>query len=521
MPQKIRHNQSPCSVPALQLDGNSLTLEALWEVALGRVSLAIAPSALRRIDQSRRCIEAAIEHHRVLYGVTTGFGKLSTLHIPVEDVEQLQYNLLVSHATGTGEPLPEATVRAIMALKANALAKGLSGCRREVVQRLLEMANRGIVPVIPEKGSVGASGDLAPLAHMALVLIGEGEAFFRGQRMAGGTALAEAGIAPLRLAAKEGLALINGTQVTTAILSLALVEFEHLLKVADIAAAISVEAMLGTAAAFDPRIHRARGLAGQLTCADNLRRLLQDSPIVASHRQCHKVQDQYSLRCVPQVHGAAREAARFVRQIVSVELNAATDNPLVFAKDDAVLSGGNFHAQPLALAADTLAIAATQLANIAERRIHDLLDPAASGLAAFLSPQPGLNSGLMIAQVTAASLVSENKVLAHPASVDSIPTSANQENFVSMATWAARKAAEVVRNCSHVLAIELLCGCQALDLRLPLRPGPATGAVLAAVRRRVPTLGSDRLLCRDIEAVKQLVSDGSVVKAAEAVVGQL
>ncbi|MBC7186949.1 MAG: histidine ammonia-lyase [Calditrichaeota bacterium] len=507
--------------PVVELDGDSLTLEALWEVAHGRASLALAPSATARIDSSRRCIEAAIERHSVLYGVTTGFGKLSTVTIPVEEIDRLQYNLLLSHATGTGEPLARATVRAILALKANALAKGLSGCRLEVVQTLIDMANREVLPVIPEKGSVGASGDLAPLAHMALVLIGEGEAFYGGRRLPGGAAMAEAGIAPLRLAAKEGLALINGTQVMTAILALATVEFEQLLKVADIAAAISVEAMLGTATAFDERIHRARNLAGQMTSAHNLRRLLQDSPIVASHRQCHKVQDQYSLRCVPQVHGAAREAARFVRDIVSAELNAATDNPLVFAEDEAVLSGGNFHGQPIALAADALAIAAAQLASIAERRIHDLLDPAASGLPAFLAPQPGLNSGLMIAQVTAASLVSENKVLAHPASVDSIPTSANQENFVSMGTWAARKAAEVVGNCRHVLAIELLCGCQALDLRRPLQPGPGTGAVHAVVRQHVPTLREDRLLQPDIEVVKELINDGRVVAAAEAVVGPL
>ncbi|MCR4440456.1 MAG: histidine ammonia-lyase [bacterium] len=507
--------------PVVELDGGSLTLEALWEVAHGRGSLALAPSAIARMDSSRRCIEAAIARHSVLYGVTTGFGKLSTVTIPVDEIERLQYNLLLSHATGTGDPLPAATVRAILALKANALAKGLSGCRREVAQTLIDMANRGVLPVIPEKGSVGASGDLAPLAHMALVLIGEGEAFYEGRRLPGGAAMAEAGIAPLRLAAKEGLALINGTQVMTAILALATVEFEQLLKVADIAAAISVEAMLGTATAFDERIHRARGLAGQMTSAGNIRRLLQGSPIVASHRQCHKVQDQYSLRCVPQVHGAAREAAGFVRDIVSTELNAATDNPLVFAEDEAVLSGGNFHGQPIALAADTLAIAAAQLANIAERRTHDLLDPAASGLPAFLAAQPGLNSGLMIAQVTAASLVSENKVLAHPASVDSIPTSANQENFVSMGTWAARKAAEVVGNCRHVLAIELLCGCQALDLRQPLQPGPGTGAVHAVLRQHVPTLREDRLLHRDIETVKALIADGSLVAAAEAAVGPL
>ncbi len=507
--------------PVVELDGNSLELEALWEVAQGRASLAIAPAAVSAMEASRRCVDQAIAEHRVLYGVTTGFGKLATITVSPSDIEQLQYNLLVSHATGTGDPLPQPAVRAVMAVKANSLAKGLSGCRPEVAHTLVEMVNRDVLPVIPEKGSVGASGDLAPLAHMALVLIGLGEAFCGGVRTSGREALAKAGLTPLHLAAKEGLALINGTQVMTAILALALVEFEQLLKVADIAAAVSLEAMLGTATAFDRRIHRARGLAGQLASAENVWRLLQDSPIVASHRQCHKVQDQYSLRCVPQVHGAAREGARFVRQLVSAELNAATDNPLVFAQDDVVLSGGNFHGQPIALAADTLAIAAAQIAGIAERRTHDLLDPAASGLPAFLTPEPGLNSGLMIAQVTAASLVSENKVLAHPASVDSIPTSANQENFVSMGTWAARKAAEVVANCRHVLAIELLCGCQALDLRQPLRPGPGTGAVHALIRQHVPFLDRDRTLQGDIETIKKLISEGSVAAAAEAVVGAL
>lgn len=510
-----------CMRPVVELDGNSLTLEAFQEVAQGRASLSVARAALAAMRVSRRCVEQAIEQHRVLYGVTTGFGKLATVTIPPEDIDRLQYNLLVSHATGTGDPLPETTVRGVMVLKANSLAKGLSGCRPQVVEALVELVNRGVTPVMPEKGSVGASGDLAPLAHMALVLIGEGEAVYDNVRMSGKEALARAGIEPLCLAAKEGLALINGTQVMTAILALALLEFELLLKVADIAAAISVEAMLGTATAFDPRIHRARGLAGQMASAHNVWRLLHNSPIVASHRQCHKVQDQYSLRCVPQVHGAAREAAQFVRQIVSAEINAATDNPLVFAQDETVLSGGNFHGQPIALAADTLAIAAAQIANMAERRTHDLLDPAASGLPAFLTPQPGLNSGLMIAQVTSASLVSENKVLAHPASVDSIPTSANQENFVSMGTWAARKAAEVVENCRHVLAIELLCGCQAIDLRRPLRPGPGTGAVHSLVREHVPFLAKDRPLCGDIETIKALITDGSVVKAAEQVVGAL
>ncbi|MDZ7373948.1 MAG: histidine ammonia-lyase [candidate division KSB1 bacterium] len=501
------------------LDGEHLTLEDLHAAATSPlVRIEVSPQARRRMQAARQLIEERVREGRVVYGVTTGFGKLAQVVIPPEDVDQLQLNLVRSHAAGVGERLPAEVVKAALVLKANTLAKGYSGVRPEVVDVLLELYHRGVVPAVPAQGSVGASGDLAPLAHLTLVLLGEGWAEYNGELLPGGEALRRAGIEPLRLGAKEGLALLNGTQISTAIAAMALLRAENLLRCADLAAAMSLEGLLGTPASFDERIQLVRGYVGQVETARNVRQLVEESEIVASHKDCGKVQDAYSLRCVPQVHGAVREALRFVRGMISVELNAATDNPLVFAEDGEILSGGNFHAQPISMACDYLTIAVSQLANMSERRIQDLMDPVISQLPAFLAPKAGLNSGFMIAQVTTASLVSENKTLAHPASVDSIPTSANQEDFVSMAAWAARKALRVVENAEVVIAVELLAAAQAFDLRRPLRPGRGTARAYQIIRGFVPFLAEDRVLQPEIEEVVRLIRSGELVRGVGEVV---
>ena len=386
---------------------------------------------------------------------------------------------------------------------------------------LVEMLNRGVIPVIPQKGSVGASGDLAPLAHMTLVMLGLGEAFVEGQRMSGAEALKKTGLSPVTLKAKEGLALLNGTQVMTAYAAEAIVRAENLAKLADIAGAITVESLLGTRVAFDDRIQQARGFVDQIHVAKNMRKMMADSKIVESHKDCGKIQDPYSSRCIPQVHGSVRQTLRFAREVIKVELNASTDNPLVFSEENEVLSGGNFHGQPISTACDVLAIAVAQLANISERRIENLMDTSLSGLPPFLATKSGINSGFMIAQVTAAALVSENKVLCHPASVDSIPTSANQEDFVSMGAHAARKALEVVENAEIVIGIELLAGCQAIDFRAKLQPGAGTNPAFHIIREHIPTLHKDRLLKNDIEQIRDLVITGQIIQSVEAVIGPL
>ncbi len=502
------------------LDGESLTLADLYAIAGGR-SVAIAPGAMTQMAASRACIEAIIRDGRVVYGVNTGFGKLATIHIADDALETLQRNLVLSHACGIGEPIPAPLVRALIALKINALCKGFSGTRPEVALFLQEMLNRSILPVIPCKGSVGASGDLAPLAHMTLVMLGLGEAWYAGERIPGAEALARAGLEPVTLKAKEGLAVLNGTQVLTAYGAFALQRALQLARLADIAAALSVESLLNTRVAFDPRIQRARGHQAQIRVADNLIRLLAGSAIVESHHDCGKVQDPYSSRCTPQVHGAVRQALAYAEGVISTELNASTDNPLIFAAEQEVLSGGNFHGQPVSLACDTLAIAIAQLANISERRLENLMDPVQSGLPPFLAAESGTNSGFMIAQVTAAALVSENKVLTHPASVDSIPTSANQEDFVSMGAWASRKALEVVENSETVLGIELLAGCQAMDTRQGLEPGQGTGIAWRHIRRRIPSMPRDRLLHEDMVTITRMVRENSIVQAVEAAIGAL
>jgi histidine ammonia-lyase len=505
----------------LAIDGETLTLEALEAVARAGRRVSLQPGAARRMEASRRAVETRLSSGDAVYGLNTGFGKLASVRVAPEHLNALQHNLLRSHCAGVGAPLPEPVVRAALLLRAHCLARGLSGVRPVVVESLLAFLNSGIHPVIPRKGSVGASGDLAPLAHLGIALTGEGEVLSGDGRLPADEALRRAGLAPLRLEAKEGLSLINGTQVSSAIGALALLDAERLGTHADIAAAATLEALRGSEKPFDPRVHAARPHPGQAESAANMRRLLADSEIMASHRDCGRVQDSYALRCIPQVHGAVRDTLRFARSILSIEINSATDNPLVFADDALILSNGNFHGAPVGLALDFSAIALADLASISERRIDRMVNPDLSDLPAFLSPDPGLHSGFMLAQVTAAALVSENKILAHPASVDSIPTSGSKEDHVSMSAHAALKCEEVVRNLEHVLAIETLAACQALDLLRPLRPARAVDAVCAAVRREVAPLDQDRPLSPDIETVRRLIAEGTLRAAAESVSGPL
>ncbi len=490
---------------AITIDGRSLSLDLLVRVALYGETVEVSSEARTRIDAARTVIEKALACGAVIYGVTTGFGKLSDVRIPPEKIGQLQVNLLRSHACGVGEPLPEPEVRASMLLRANSLARGFSGVRAAVVDTLLELLNRRVHPVVPSRGSVGASGDLAPSAHMALVMIGEGEATLDGERLAGGEALRRAGIAPLNLEAKEGLSLLNGTQFIAAVGGLAIARALTLSETADFAGALSTEVLLGTTAASDSRIHDTRPHPGQRRVAETIRSLLTGSEIVASHRDCSRVQDAYSLRCIPQVHGAVHDALEHICEVLTREFNSATDNPLVFAKDGIVLSGGNFHGAPLAHALDYAAIVLTDLAGISERRLERLVNPDLSGLPAFLAPEPGLTSGYMMLQATAAALVSECKLLAHPASVDSIPTSGNKEDHVSMGLTSALKLKTIVDHVETVLASEILAACQAVEYRKPLKPGIGTGKAYALVRDAVPCLTADRPSAPDIEAIRQLI----------------
>jgi histidine ammonia-lyase len=496
----------------IALDGASLTLDDLVAIADGGVEVALADAAAARVDAARGVVERMAAGDAAVYGINTGFGALAETAIPRDALGALQLNLLRSHAAGVGEPLPARAVRAAMALRANVLSKGFSGIRRSTLERLLDLLNRRVHPVVPSRGSVGASGDLAPLAHLALVLVGEGEAAVDGARepLPGAEALRAAGLAPIALEAKEGLALINGTQPSTAVSALAARDALLLARAADIAAALSIDALRGSTRPFDPRIHEARPYAGQRDAADNIRRLLTGSAINKSHEHCGRVQDAYSLRCAAQVHGAAREALRFALATLSVESNAATDNPMVFAGDDEIVSGGNFHGAPVAIAADLTAIALAQLVTISERRSDRLVNPVLSDLPPFLTRNSGVQSGYMLAQVTAAALVSEIKTLAHPASVDTIPTSANREDHVSMSMGAALKAQRSLELAARVLAVELLCACQAVDLLAPLTTSDALQRVHAAVRNIVPTLGDDRPPAPDIERIAHMILDGSL-----------
>jgi histidine ammonia-lyase len=515
----------------LDLTGDGLTLDEAERILRGTVEhLSLAPSARKRVEKSRRALESLMATGATVYGVNTGFGKLSNQRIEADEVLALQENLLRSHAVGMGPLLSLGVSRLALALRIQALAKGFSGVTTGLIDTLIEMYNRGVVPAIPEQGSVGASGDLAPLAHLALVTMGEGHAFVtrpghepRGKPkpLSGRAALRRARLKPHRPLAKEGLSLINGTQISTAILADALVRARHLARVADVAGALTVEATKSSLRPFDPRIQAARPHPGQVACAANLRRLLAESEVMASHADCSKVQDAYSLRCMPQVHGSLRDALTHVGRVVECEMNSATDNPLVFADEREVLSGGNFHAQPVALAADLVAAAVADLSSISERRVENLVNPDLSGLPGFLTPHPGLCSGMMLVQVLAAALVSENKALSFPASVDSIPTSANREDHVSMSTAAARKARSVVTNATRVLACEVLCGAQGLEFHRPLRAGRGAEAAYRHVREHVRPLGRDRTLHRDLETVERLIRSGSLLAAVEAACGPL
>ncbi len=493
------------------LDGCSLTLESLVAIADEGAPVEIAPDAAARVRAARDVVDRHAHGDAPVYGVNTGFGSFAEVKIAPDALEALQVNLLRSHAAGVGDPLPARVVRAAMALRANVLAKGFSGVRLETLEALIAALNRRVHPVVPSRGSVGASGDLAPLAHLALVLIGEGEALDAaapGGRIRGAEALRRAGLAPIALAPKEGLALINGTQPSTAVLALAVAAAERLLRAADVAAALSIDALRASIHPFEGRIHAARPFPGQVAAAANIERLVTGSGINASHANCGRVQDAYSLRCAAQVHGATRDALRFARDTVTIEANAATDNPMVFADTGEIVSGGNFHGAPIAIAADLVAVAIVPLATISERRTDRLVDPTLSGLPAFLTRDGGLRSGLMMAQVTAAAVASELKSLAHPAGVDTIPTSANKEDHVSMSMTAALKAATAVSRAHEVLAVEILCACQALDLLQPLATSAPLAAVHALVRSHVATLDRDRPPAPDIAAIAALIADG-------------
>ena len=499
------------STATVTIDGAHLTLESFIRVARDGARVDICPQAVQRMQRSREVVEDIIRSCRPAYGINTGFGDFSRISISEEDASLLQNNLILSHCTAMGNPFPREVVRGMLLLRANALCGGYSGIRPEIVRTMADMLNLGVHPVVPEKGSLGASGDLAPLAHMALVLLGLGEADLNGQRMPGGEAMKQAGLPTYSLLAKEGLALINGTQAMTSVGALALHDAMCAARLADITASMSLEALRGLTSAFEERLQTVRPQKGQPTVARNMRLLCAGSEIIENAASL-RVQDAYTLRCIPQVHGAVRMAMRHVIEVVQDELNAVTDNPMVFAEDSAVISGGNFHGEPLALAFDYLGIAAAELASISERRLERMVNPQLSGgLPAFLVSQGGLNSGLMIVQYAAASMVSENKVYAHPASVDSIPSSANQEDHVSMGTIAARKSRLIVENTLSVLAMELMVACQALDL-IEEKPSPVHARLLKLVRERVPHYDKDREIRLDIEQMNQLIRSDEVLR---------
>ena len=502
--------------------GESLTIDDVVAVARGE-PVELLPAARDRMEAARRVVEAKVESGDTVYGVTTGLGSLANVRLAPDEVKRLQHDLLRSHAVGVGRPLRAWETRAMLLLRAHVLALGYSGVRPLLVDRLIEFLNRDLLPVVPEQGSLGASGDLAPLAHLALPLVGEGEVSYRGEHMRAHLALERMGLDPIALQPKEGLALINGTQGMLAIGSLAVDRARTLARTADVAAAMTIEGIMGTDRPFDERLHRLRPHPGQTSSASNLRRLLEGSDIVASHRQSeHLVQDAYSLRCAPQVHGAFRDTLSHARGVLEIEIGSVSDNPIVLADSGEVVSGGNFHGQPVATVLDSLSAATVSLASISERRLYRMLDPGTNnGLPPFLVERSGMNSGFMIVQYTAASLVSESKGLAHPAAVDSIPSSAGQEDHVSMGMTAARHARECVQNAEIVVALEALGAAQALELRRPRTPAPATRAALEAIRKLIPALDGDRELKPDIDAAVELVESGALLDAVEAAIGPL
>lgn len=507
----------------IHIDGASLTLEEVIRVARFGEKVEITDAARANVQKSRDYIDKLVAEERVVYGITTGFGKFSDVHISREETEHLQKNLIMSHSCGTGPLFSEETVRAIMLLRANALSLGYSGIRLSTLQSLVDLINHGIHPAIPEKGSLGASGDLAPLAHMTLPLLGLGKAFYEGELIDGAEALKREGLAPVTLSSKEGLALINGTQVLTAVGAIAAYDAKYLMKLCDIAAAMTGEALTCIIDAYRPELHTLRPHQGQVDTAANMRMILAGSQRTTRQGEA-RVQDAYSLRCVPQIHGASKDALNFVLEKVAIEINSVTDNPIILADLDLAISGGNFHGQPMALPFDFLGIAVAEMANVSERRIERLVNPSLSGLPAFLIQGGGLNSGFMIAQYAAAALVSENKVLAHPASVDSIPSSANQEDHVSMGTIAARKARDILDNVSRVIAIELTAAAQGIELESDVDTrelAPGTRAAYDCVRSKVAPLTADRIMCTDFDAVLKLVKSGEIVDAVEKAIGPL
>jgi histidine ammonia-lyase len=504
------------------INGEDLKISHIEPVVRRGVKVSLGKDVKETLASVQRIIKKAIDDRKVIYGVTTGFGALSDVFISKGQRKQLQKNIIKSHSAGVGDAFDEECVRAIMLLRINGLAKGNSGARYSTLKALIDMLNKGVHPVIPEKGSVGASGDLAPLAHLALVLIGEGKAVYKDKLLPGKQAMKAANIKLCELEAGEGLALINGTQVMTGVGALVVSDSIKLLKTADIAAGMSLEVLLGSNIELNEKIHMARPHNGQVISAENLRRVTKNSEIISSHKDCSRVQDAYSIRCCPQVHGASIDALGYVKKIIETEINSATDNPLIFPDTNEIFNnGGNFHGQPVALAMDFLTIALSEIANISERRTERLVNPLLSGLPAFLVKKPGLNSGMMIAQYTAASLVSENKALSHPASVDSIPTSANKEDHVSMGTIAARKCRQVLFNAENVIAIELLCAAQALDLFTNLKAGAGTLEAYKIIRKYISHLEEDRILANDIEKMHGLVHDGTILSAVEKKIGTL
>lgn len=500
------------SKKSFHIGAGRITLEDVQEVAREGRKVELSPAAIKRIRRSYEFLQKSIRDNKIIYGVNTGFGSLSSVTIPPRQIEELQLNFLRSHAMGAGKPVPADRVRAMLFLRAAALSTGNSGVSLKVVQGLLALLNRDIVPVVPEQGSLGASGDLAPLAHLSLVLIGEGRAYFKGREMSGLSALRAAGLKPIRLGPKEGLALTNGTQLMSSYGVLNLLDAEQLCDLADVAGSLSLEALRGTAVCFDPLIHAIRPHPGQIAVAKRMLALLggqKKSEISRSHENCGKVQDPYSLRCIPQVHGATRDVLAFVRQVLEREINSVTDNPLVFPEEGRVLSGGNFHGQILAIAADTLSIAVAELASISEQRIDKLVNPIFSNLPPYLTPKGGLNSGFMIVQYTAASIVSENKTLCHPATVDTIATSQDKEDHVSMGAWAARKASLVVENTRRVLAMELLAGAQGIEFLRPLKTSPRLEKALTVIRAQSPRVIQDRSLHEDVRQLENVIYTGA------------
>lgn len=515
---------------ATTIDGNSLSIPQLYDLTHDSdKTIRLSNEARRAVIKARTLVEDWLKEDATIYGVTTGFGEFSNVRIDLKDIEQLQKNLIYSHAVGAGDPMPDEIVRAMMVLRINTLAKGYSGIRLETLDVLVGMFNAGIIPVIPSQGSVGASGDLVQLAHLVLTMMGKGVVKYKGKIVNARKALREAGLQPVNLSAKEGLALINGTQMMTAYTAFTVFEATQLCKLIDIAASVTLEALKGTPRAFDSRLHRLRPLRGQSDSASNMRKLLRKSEIRRSHMHGDpRVQDAYSIRCIPQVHGASRDAIKYVHDTLSIELNSANDNPLIFPNDGIHIEGGNFHGQPIALAADFLGIALSELANISERRIERLVNGSLSGLPRFLTTNGGLNSGMMITQYTAASIVSENKVLAHPASVDSIPTSANQEDHNSMGSISAQKAYKILKNVQTVIAIEFLTGCQGMDFsrihpkkKHIMKAGIGAQAAFDFIRNHINHLENDRVLHNDIQTILTLVRDGSIVKHVEKLSGQL